>query len=162
MTRLVILFMVALVFAAAGCSGNEGGNTMQKDAAAEYNMVIVTADGPVYYNVEDAVTPQERSEGLMFRETLAADSGMFFDMSDSIDGKFYMWMENTKIPLDMLFLNETGEIVHIHENAAPMSRTVIESPVPSYYVVEVNAGDVEMHGIKIGDQVRHLLLDGLD
>lgn len=160
MTKFIKLLAVVLLL--AGCPEKEGekAKAVEKNAALGYNMVIVTSNGPVKYNVENAVTKQELTQGLMHREKLAANSGMFFNSSPFIpDGKISLWMENTKIPLDMLFLNKAGEIVYIHENAVPMSRTLITSPVPAFYVIEVNGGDVQKNGISVGDKVLHKFLN---
>ena len=160
MTKFIKLLAVVLLL--AGCPEKEGEKAKagEKDAALGYNMVVVTANGPVKYNVENAVTEKELAEGLMLREKLAANSGMFFKSSPFVpDGKLTLWMENTKIPLDMLFLNKSGKIVYIFENAVPMSRTLITSPVPAFYVIEVNAGDAQKHGINVGDMVLHQFLN---
>ncbi|MBQ2811250.1 MAG: DUF192 domain-containing protein [Alphaproteobacteria bacterium] len=118
-------------------------------------MVITTADGDVIYMVETANTQEEMSQGLMNRKQLRADSGMIFDINGAQG--ISMWMKDTYIPLDMLFVNQKGEIVWIYGNATPLSTTLIKPDVtePLAAVIEINAGDVQKHNIKVGDTVKH-------
>ena len=94
----------------------------------------------------------------MNRDSLAADSGMIFNLAD-VENQVAMWMKDTKIPLDMLFVNSNGRIFFIEENATPMSEELIIAPEPALAVIELNAGDVKKHGIKIGDTVKHHFFD---
>lgn len=106
-------------------------------------------------SVEVMRTDAQREHGLMDRPYLPADRGMLFqfDREQSI----LMWMKNTLIPLDMIFISRTGAVTHVHENAEPMSEAVISSHGPAYSVLEVNAGYVRKIGLKPGDLVRHSL-----
>ncbi len=107
--------------------------------------------------VEIARTPSELSRGLMNRESLPGDSGMLFVFPDN--GVHPFWMKNTLIPLDMVWINSTGEVVYIYENARPCSNIVqavcesIIPPVISKYVLEVNAGKVSELDLKVGDKI---------
>ena len=108
------------------------------------------------YKVELAQTKEEMSTGLMNREDLDENSGMLFALGSlGANSRSAMWMKDTKISLDMLFIDEEGMIFWIYENAEPQSEKLIVPPYPAYSVLEVNAGDVKKHGIKIGDMVRH-------
>ena len=108
------------------------------------------------YKVELAQTKEEMSTGLMNREDLDENSGMLFALGSlGANSRSAMWMKDTKISLDMLFIDEEGMIFWIYENAEPESEKLIVPPYPAYSVLEVNAGDVKKHGIKIGDMVRH-------
>jgi uncharacterized membrane protein (UPF0127 family) len=108
------------------------------------------------YKVELAQTKEEMSTGLMNREKLDENSGMLFALGSlGANSRSAMWMKDTKISLDMLFIDEEGMIFWIYENAEPESEKLIVPPYPAYSVLEVNAGDVKKHGIKIGDMVRH-------
>ena len=108
------------------------------------------------YKVELAQTKEEMSTGLMNREKLDENSGMLFALGSlGANSRSAMWMKDTKISLDMLFIDEEGMIFWIYENAEPQSEKLIVPPYPAYSVLEVNAGDVKKHGIKIGDMVRH-------
>lgn len=146
MSKILKLFIALIVI--AGCSPK------QKDG----NLTIVTENGEVRYTVEEAQKPEELEKGLMNREALAADSGMIFDLS-KVDNRVAMWMKDTKLSLDMLFVNANGRIFFIKENATPMSEELIVAPEPAMAVIELNAGDVEKRGIKVGDVVKHHFFD---
>jgi uncharacterized membrane protein (UPF0127 family) len=114
-------------------------------------LTILTAGGPHKFTIELAITGPEREQGLMFRRSLAPDAGMLFDMD--LPTSITMWMKNTFIPLDMLFLDPGGRIVDIHERAVPQSTDIISTRAPARYVIELNGGTAERLGIKIGDRV---------
>lgn len=88
----------------------------------------------------------------MHREHLAQDHGMLFDFGDTRPVR--MWMKNTLIPLDMVFISETGRIEGIAPNTVPMSEEVLASPKPVRYVLEINAGTSAKLGFRAGDTVR--------
>lgn len=113
-------------------------------------LTILTASGPHKFTVEVATTPAQLEQGLMFRQSLAPDSGMIFDFKTPTPAS--MWMKNTLIPLDMLFLDNSGRIIDIHERAVPQSLDTIAASGPTRYVIEVNGGTAERLGIKIGDR----------
>ncbi len=115
-------------------------------------LSIRTAGGKTYqFSVELAVTDAQRSQGLMFRKTMPPDHGMLFDFGEA--RPVAMWMENTILPLDMLFIQSDGTISHIRENAVPYARDVIDSRGPVKFVLELNAGRTKSLGIKVGDKV---------
>ena len=117
-------------------------------------LTIQTGQGDVVYRVEVASTDAERIKGLMWREHLRTDSGMIFLFSDDHPQPVAMWMKNTLISLDMLFLSKDFKIIGIVQNTKPMSLEMIR-PTTQYVVVviELNAGQVKEHGIKLGNQV---------
>ena len=117
-------------------------------------LKIMTSGGEISYQVEVADTDYKRTKGLMKRTKLAQNSGMIFLFNASHPQPIAMWMKNTFIPLDMLFLSENFEIIAIVENTTPMSLKFIQ-PTKKYVaaVVELNAGDVKKHGIKTGDKI---------
>lgn len=116
--------------------------------------VELTGDGGnvTRLNVEIADTPEAHRTGLMNRSSLAGDAGMIFVFSN--DERRYFWMENTEIPLDMIFISKDLTIIDIHENATPMSRDTIASSGSCRYVLEVNGGRCKAIGIEVGDHVR--------
>lgn len=117
-------------------------------------LTIETASGQSYrFEVEIATTSTQRGRGLMFREHMAADAGMLFVYA--AEQPIRMWMRNTLIPLDMLFVAEDGRIVTIAENTEPLSEAVIASSEPALGVIELNGGTARRLGIRPGDRVRH-------
>lgn len=114
-------------------------------------LTITTANGAHEFTIELALTDAQMEQGLMFRPSMPADHGMLFDFK--APSKVTMWMKNTLIPLDMLFLDSSGKVIDFHENAVPHSLDVIASKVPARYTIELNGGTVARLGIKPGDQV---------
>jgi len=112
---------------------------------------IVTAKGPLNFTVEVATTPGQMEQGLMFRQSLAADAGMLFDFKTPSPAM--MWMKNTLIPLDMLFVDQSGHIVNIAERTVPGSTDTIPAVAPVRAVIELNGGTAARLGIKPGDRV---------
>ena len=148
MSKFIKLFAIALLFTA--CSKKD-------DNLSE--LVFVTSEGPVTYQIETATTREEMSTGLMNRKTVAENSGMLFVLQGQ--NEIAMWMEDTYIPLDMIFVNQDNKIIWIYKNAEPLSTQLIrpQTDEPLSAVIEVNAGDVDKNGIKIGDTVQHELLN---
>lgn len=116
---------------------------------------IVAGDGPHAFAVEIADEPGERSRGLMFRERLDPDHGMLFDFGHL--ERASMWMRNTLIPLDMLFIDGTGGVVGLVENARPHDETPLGPDLPVRAVLELQGGTAERLGLRLGDQVCHPL-----
>lgn len=118
-------------------------------------LTIVTASGRHAFQVEVMRTPEQRARGLMHRQFLPADRGMLFDFART--EPVAMWMQNTYISLDMLFIRADGSVARIAERAEPLSTRTIPSGEPVLSVLEVNAGIAEKLGIKPGDKVEHPL-----
>ena len=114
-------------------------------------VYIQTKNKPITFFVEKASTSKKREQGLMNRRNLAEDAGMLFLFKHP--QVIRMWMKNTYIPLDMIFINH-GKVVSIHQNAKPLDETIISSNVFSSAVLEVNAGTVNKYNIRIGDKIR--------
>ena len=121
-------------------------------------VVVETSTGPVTYYVEAAITKEQMSEGLMNRKELRSDSGMIFILQGQED--IAMWMKDTYIPLDMLFVNQQGKIIAIYENAEPLSTKLIRPTItePLGAVIELNGGDIAKNNIKVGDTVKNDLI----
>jgi len=111
------------------------------------------------FTVEVAATDETRQVGLMFRKSLAADAGMLFDYQTP--QPVAMWMKNTLIPLDMLFIGADSRISRIAERTVPHSLATIDSGGPVRAVLELNAGTAARLGIKVGDLVRHAAFKNL-
>lgn len=122
------------------------------EAAGTARLTVETADGrSLDFAVELAQTPEEQTLGLMNRRSLAPDGGMLFDFGS--DRLIVMWMKNTLIPLDMLFIAADGKIIGIAERTVPMSLETIPSPGPARAVLEVNGGTAERLRVHVGDRV---------
>ena len=104
--------------------------------------------GASEWKMEVAVTPQEREKGLMFRRYLPHGKGMVFVMPE--DRPVSMWMKNTYLPLDMIFVGKDRIVQEIHRDAKPLSETVIASQGKVAYVLEIKTGQ---KGIAVGDRV---------
>ena len=115
------------------------------------NDIELILDVNLRITVELATSPAQLEQGLMFRQSLPADAGMLFDFKAPQPAM--MWMKNTLIPLDMLFVDGQGRIVSLHERAVPGSLETIGSGAPVRAVVELNGGTVARLGIKPGDRV---------
>lgn len=116
-------------------------------------LTIVTASGRHKLRVEIARTPATRRQGLMFRPEMALDAGMLFDYGR--ERPVAMWMKNTLIALDMLFISADGGIVNIAENTVPGSLETISSSGPVLAVLELNGGTVARLNIRPGDRIEH-------
>lgn len=122
--------------------------------AADMQMLeIITRSGVQVFSVEVARTDQERERGLMFRTSLPEGRGMLFDFSP--DQNVTMWMKNTLIPLDMIFIRSDGRILRIAENTKTESEEIIPSGGPVRAVLEVIAGTAKKYGIAPGDRVAY-------
>ena len=114
-------------------------------------LTIVTASGPHKFTIELATSPAQMEQGLMFRRSMAPDAGMLFDYK--APSMAMMWMKNTLIPLDMLFVDAQGRIVNIHQRAVPGSLDTIAAAAPVRAVIELNGGTVARLDIRPGDRV---------
>ncbi len=123
------------------------------DPLAVEQLQIVTATGTHHLSVEVARTDEETEKGLMFRRSLPENGGMLFDLQQ--DQEVSMWMKNTFIPLDMLFVSHDGRIVSLALDAQPMSEALISSRALAAAVIELNAGMVKKLAVEVGDFVRH-------
>jgi uncharacterized membrane protein (UPF0127 family) len=111
---------------------------------------IQRADGKkLPFTLEEARSTAEQEQGLMYRTFLDAGEGMIFLYPEA--GERMIWMKNTEIALDILFIGEDGRILHIHPNAEPMSETIIRSPLPATAIIELRGGVANAYGIQEGD-----------
>lgn len=148
LTYLIILFITPFL---TGCGEPEGGRGLPVQP-----LTIETQSGQIHeFEVELALTQEEMSVGLMFREDMDDDKGMLFYFGQEREINF--WMKNTFIPLDMIFIKADGTIHHIHENAVPEDLTPIPSQGRVMAVLEINAGLSKKLGIQPGDRVNQAL-----
>lgn len=137
--------LILLLVAVLGCCQSSAMITLQTSGGEELPVKVEIAD-----------TAQERSRGLMFRDSLPEGTGMLFLFPDETQGSF--WMKDTPISLDLVFIRD-GRIVDVIENAVPYSEELL-TPESSYtMVLEVPGGYAARHGVKTGDTV---VVEGLN
>lgn len=124
---------------------------MPSIAAGTGTLVLKTSSGDHSFNIEVMVTDQERALGLMFRRSLPEDGGMLFIYDPPQPAT--MWMRNTLIPLDIVFISVDGRVHRIESNAEPFSETLIPSDGDVVAVLELNGGEADKIGLKRGDKV---------
>ena len=124
-------------------------------AASFQPLEIATKSGVQVFSVEMATTEEEKQTGLMYRKELPDGKGMLFDFSP--EQQISMWMKNTYISLDMIFIRADGRILRIAENTEPLSTRIISSGGLAKGVLEVIAGTAQKYGIQPGDRVAHPL-----
>lgn len=122
---------------------------------APETVIVETQDGDVVFEALIADSDTERQRGLMFRESLADNEGMLFDYQEV--QTVSMWMRNTLIPLDLIYIAPDGEVLKIIANARPHSLRSLPSDFPVLGVLEVRGGLTRDAGIRPGDIVRHAM-----
>jgi uncharacterized membrane protein (UPF0127 family) len=152
MTGFAPVLLAGFILLVAACSEPDQDSAAQASAALQ-TLTIETAAGPVQFTVEFVDTPQSRATGLMFREELPSGTGMLFDFERPRE--ISMWMKNTLIPLDMIFINEDGTIHRIAANAEPLSLNTVASNGQVLGVLEIIGGDAARLGLATGDEVLH-------
>jgi uncharacterized membrane protein (UPF0127 family) len=145
--RITALLLFGLLVA-AGPARSAGVQTLE----------IAGKTGVHVFSVEVVDNDADRAKGLMFRKELPEGKGMLFDFHTDQNVSF--WMENTYMPLDMLFIRGDGHILSIAENTEPLSTRIIPSGGPVRLVLEVIAGTARKLGIEPGDKVASPLLSG--
>jgi uncharacterized protein len=141
-TRLALPFVLALGSSAA-CTEPETPSV----------TIRLSAERSVTVRVEIADSPEERTLGLMYRTALEPGAGMLFLFPDERERSF--WMKNTPLPLDIVFLSSAGVIVGIAERTTPFSLDPIPSGAPARRVLEVEAGFVAEHGVRVGQEASY-------
>ena len=127
-------------------------------AASFQPLEIATKNGVQVFSVELATTEKEKETGLMYRKELADGKGMLFDFTP--EQEVSMWMKNTYISLDMIFIRSDGSILRIAESTEPLSTRIIPSNGLARAVLEVPAGTAQKYGIRPGDRVAHPMFGG--
>ncbi|RVT81587.1 DUF192 domain-containing protein [Rhodobacteraceae bacterium CCMM004] len=127
-------------------------------AACRDDRVDLRGDwGQARFSVELADEPRERARGLMFRESLPRGAGMLFVYE--LPQRATFWMENTLIPLDMIFVDARGVVTRVHPEAQPLDRTTIDGGDGVLAVLEINGGLAAVYGIGPGTHLRHPAFD---
>lgn len=161
MKKIVILILIGLLlfgglFSTGFINIFNDKNTLSTNTTNEIDEPIFKKEGVLTFlktnkklTIEIADNDAERQQGLMYRKTMPDSCGMLFIMPTNELQSF--WMKNTYLPLDILYLNESKKIVTIQANRIPFSEDPINSFENARYVLEVNAGYSQRHGIKKGD-----------
>jgi hypothetical protein len=153
--RIVYLWLLTAFFWVPAAPTAQGA---QPPVQFEQEPVwIETAEDRFEFQVEVAATPAQRSRGLMFRDHLAADRGMLFDFERP--QPVTMWMRNTLISLDMLFVRDDGRISRIVAETEPLSDRTIGSGEPVRAVLELRGGRAAELGIRPGDRLVHPMFE---
>jgi uncharacterized protein len=128
----------------------------QPAAAVTTGPRVILPDGFVV-GIEIANEEELRAQGLMFRDHLAPDAGMLFFFPE--EGEYPFWMKNTKIPLDMIWIDSNRKVVHVKHDVPPCRVADCPSYPPNAtakYVLELAAGVAKQHGLKEGDVLRYV------
>lgn len=147
------LWATALLLAASAALA-QGAAPEPLSAFPQSLLAIRTGSGMVVnFKIWEADTPKRDEQGMMFIREMDEHTGMLFMFPDN--RQVTMWMKNTYVSLDLLFLNAHGKIDYIAARATPRSEAIIGPPTPEYAVLELKGGACESFGIKIGDTVLH-------
>ncbi|OCX64698.1 hypothetical protein BFP70_11160 [Thioclava sp. SK-1] len=152
MRQFILSFMMTIWAVTAGAA--------QLTHCAPDAAIFQTDNGAQRIAIEVAQTADERARGLMFRDSMPQQAGMLFVYPREHDVAF--WMKNTLIPLDMVFMDHSGTVVDLHENARPHDETPIPSAQPAQFVLEVNAGQARALGLLPGAIMAHNLVSQPD
>ena len=153
----VLLFLIATLFAITACTQPAQTPTTDAGEAPPPSHVplpqAALPDG-FMVNLELATTPEETTTGLMFRPALAADRGLLLLWSD--DRLATIWMMNVLVPLDIVFLDDTGQVVELVADAQPCSAEPcprFTPSIPARAVLELAAGSAGAHGLEVGSTI---------
>ena len=147
MKQLAFLFLAYVIWPGIGLA-----------ACSDDRVDLRNDRAQIRFDIELAISPQERARGLMFRETLPGRSGMLFVFDPPQPVAF--WMKNTLIPLDIIFVDRAGTVTHVHQGAIPGDLTPIEGGDSVYAVLEINAGLAARYFIAPGTVMRHEVFSG--
>ncbi len=151
LTRLFAAFVLTFAVSATHSLRAAAQAPTQNPTGPTESLTIVTASGSHPFAVEVMRTPAQLQKGLMFRRSMPEDHGMLFDFKKP--QPVMMWMRNTYIPLDMVFIAASGRVVRVAPNTRPMSDNIIRSGGVVLGVLELNAGTAARIGLKPGDKV---------
>lgn len=154
--RAFVVAVAALALMPALAPDLVRGQTAQNRVTFAASELFIESSGQRHrFSIEVADTDERRALGLMYRTSMPPDAGMLFDFKQ--DQPVSMWMRNTRIPLDMLFIARDGRVVNIAQRTVPFSEATIPSSGPVRAVLELNGGTAERLGLKPGDRVIHAM-----
>ena len=146
-----ITLSALLAFSSISLAQAQDGNLV--DFGETESLTITSAEGQHVFNVEIADTDEKQVQGLMFRKSLADDAGMLFEFAEPKVAT--IWMKNTEISLDILFIRKNGSIVKIEHSAQPQTLRSASSEAIVAAVLELPAGKTQELGVTAGDIVSH-------
>lgn len=149
---LALLLLAGIVLHTATARADRPAGDMPVET-----VTVETAQGRFDFAAEIAETAQQQARGLMYRETLADDAAMLFDFGAAREVR--MWMRNTLVSLDMVFIRPDGTVHRVAEHTTPLSERIVPSNGPVSAVLEVRAGTADRIGLEPGDQVHHRIFD---
>ena len=151
----ILTLLLALVLTAPAVPAAALDISAAQPQLTRVPLTLATRTGAHRYTVEVAATPRQQELGLMFRTRMGRAEGMIFPMMPPRPASF--WMENTILPLDLVFIGADGRVLNIAADAKPYSRALIDSAGAAAAVLELNAGEAARVGLKPGDAVAYKL-----
>ena len=151
--RSVVVALAMLGLAAPGTLPAQSGPLEDLDKFPRGKLEITVGKKPLVFDVWVADTPQRMSQGLMFVRSLSPQHGMLFVHENPRE--ISMWMKNTYIPLDMVFIDSHGRIQQIVARTTPHSLDTVRSMEPALAVLEIGGGEAQRLGLKPGQKVSH-------
>lgn len=155
-SALIVVTLVIVMFVAFGLQKYFGENNFEKEfSGVNPNSVSAVKIGETEIPVLKAITAKEKLTGLSGRDSLLPNQGMLF-FFNSI-GDHLIWMKDMKFSIDIVWIDENYEIVHVEKNISPETYPEVFGPdAPSLYVLELPAGFSDTHGVTVGDKVEFL------
>lgn len=146
--------LAAALLMTAGAALSQSAAPEPLSAFPQSLLAIRTSSGKVVnFKIWQADTPKREEQGMMFIREMDEHTGMLFMFPQN--RPVSMWMKNTYVSLDLLFMNAQGKIDYIAAKATPLSEAIIGPPTPEFAVLELKGGSCEQFGIKVGDKVLH-------
>lgn len=158
MLRFIAVLFLAMLLPSALMAQSGDQQTARQDQGELYRISATSGGQTHVWDISLAGDPESRSRGLMFVRQLPPKSGMLFRFDETREVS--MWMKNTFIPLDMVFLDDAGIVQHIHREAVPQSLDIISSIKPVRFVLEINGGEAARLGLRVQQQMQHPWFSG--
>lgn len=158
-TSKALLYTFVFIIALTSCKDHKGViKQTEVNFTKEGVLTIfkISDSTQIELDIEIADTDFDVETGLMYRNTMAPNQGMLFVFDDETERFFYM--KNTKIPLDLIYINTSKNMVSFQKNAKPFDESSLPSHLPAKYVLEVNAGLVNKWALSVGDSISYTKL----
>ena len=157
MLKFCNIFAMSLLILISACSDEK------KSEEVAVNEIVITAPDSSEirntYQIDVADTQEKMYHGLMGRTSIDENYGLLFDISFAPkDAEIAFWMKDTLIPLDFVFVDDNGQVFYLYEDAQPNDLSTIRAPKRPRVVLEINAGQIQKHNIKVGDIFKSSIL----